>query len=184
MSSRIDATLPTEGIAYTADVRANFAIAVEEITELQDRRLGITDGSDAPPGEIGEYVVSANATGVDALTDVPSPIAQLSLTPGCWEIWGLVDFLPPSGKSPNMVCAAVSTHPDSLPTDIDLFTGVGNMMLLYTTALSSGARQVLMTGQCRSNSAAPLTVYLLGQSSWTGGGTINLQGYICARRVR
>jgi hypothetical protein len=184
MSSHIDATLPAEGLAYTADVRTNFAVAAHEISDLQSRRFGVTDGSDAEPGEIGEYIVSANPTGANATSDVPTAVAQLDLTPGCWEIWGLIDFLPPPNKSPNMICAAVSTHPDALPSDDDLFSGVGNMTMFYTTALTSGARQVLMTGQCRSNSASPLTVFLVGQSAFGGGGTIALEGYICARRVR
>ena len=39
---------------------ANFAIAADEISALQDAvvapRMGVTDGSDAGPGEIGEYL--------------------------------------------------------------------------------------------------------------------------------
>lgn len=35
MTSQIDATKPTEGQAYTNDVRTNFAIARDEISNLQ-----------------------------------------------------------------------------------------------------------------------------------------------------
>jgi hypothetical protein len=146
--------------------------------------MGINDGSDAQPGEIGEYIVSANQTGIVVTSDLPSTITQITLTPGCWEMWGCVDFRPPSNKSPNMICGSISLNDNSLPTDNDLYVGVGIMTLFYTTALTSGARQVLMTGQCRANTAVPLTIYLVGETSFGGGGTSNVQGYICARRVR
>lgn len=35
--SNIDVTIPPEGMAKTADVRANFQTASDEITNLQDR---------------------------------------------------------------------------------------------------------------------------------------------------
>jgi hypothetical protein len=148
------------------------------------RLVGVTDGSDAQPGEIGEYVVSANAVGIAVTSDVPATITQITLSPGCWEMWGCVDFRPPSNKSPNMICGSISLNDNSLPTDNDLYVGVGIMTLFYTTALTSGARQVLMTGQCRANTAVSLTVYLVGETAFGGGGTSNVQGYICARRVR
>jgi hypothetical protein len=43
---------------------------------------------------------------------------------------------------------------------------------------------MLMTGQCRSNQAAPLDVYLVGQTTLGGSGLLTAKGYICARRVR
>jgi hypothetical protein len=146
--------------------------------------LGVTDGSDAAPGIVGEYVVEENTTGANVLSTAPASICSLNLTPGVWEIWGLVDFLPASNKSPNMICASVSLYPDALPSDSDLYTGIGVMTLFYTTALSSGARQVLMTGQCRANTTTPLTVYLVAETSFTGGGSVLAKGYISARRVR
>jgi uncharacterized coiled-coil protein SlyX len=36
MTSNVDPTFPTEGNAYTADVRRQFATAATEITSLQD----------------------------------------------------------------------------------------------------------------------------------------------------
>lgn len=146
--------------------------------------LGVIDGSDASPGEVGEYVVSANRIGVAVTSDIPMTVTEITLTPGCWEMWGCADFRPPANKSPNMICAGISTVPNALPTDTDLYEGVGIMTLFYTTALTSGARQVLMTGQCRANTATSLTVYLVGETAFGGGGTSNILGYICARRVR
>jgi hypothetical protein len=37
MTSNVDVTKPTEGMAFTADVRDNFQIISTEITDLQTR---------------------------------------------------------------------------------------------------------------------------------------------------
>jgi hypothetical protein len=146
---------------------------------------GVIDGSEARPGDIGEYQVNSNVVGVELEQMLPKTVCAISLTPGDWEIWGTVDFTPPGNVSPNMICASVSVRPDALPTNDDLMTGVGVLNMFTTAALTSGERQVLMTGQCRSNSAAPLDLYLVAQTTF-GGATnrVNAKGYICARRVR
>jgi hypothetical protein len=146
---------------------------------------GVTDGSEADPGAIGEYLVTSNVVGVNMSSDIPTQICALSLTPGDWEIWGAVNFVPPGNVSPNMIAASISVHPDALPSEADLMTGVGVLNMFTTTALTSGQRQMLTTGQCRSNSASPLDLYLVAQIAFTAGGaTVPAKGYICARRVR
>jgi hypothetical protein len=145
---------------------------------------GVTDGSEARPGDIGEYLVTSNVTGVQMPTDVPIQICPISLTAGDWEIWGSVDFQPAGSQSPNMIAASVSVHPDTLPSEDDLMTGVGILNMFWTSSLTSGQRQVLMTGQCRSNSANSLDLYLIAQTSFQGSGNVFAKGYICARRVR
>jgi hypothetical protein len=145
---------------------------------------GVTDGSSAPAGQIGEYIVVSNTTGIAMVTNVAAQIAAIPLTAGDWEIWGAIDFRPAAGVSPNMVAASVSVSPNALPSDTDLMTGVGILNMITTSALTSGQRQMLMTGQCRSNSSAPITLYLVGQVTLGGSGALNGKGYICARRVR
>lgn len=146
--------------------------------------VGVTDGSESVPGTIGEYQVTSNTTGAPMTSNVPTQICPISLTAGDWEIWGTVDFTPPANVSPNMIAASVSIHPDTLPNEDDLMTGVGVLNMFTTTALTSGQRQVLMTGQCRSNSAAPIDLYLVAQTLYNGAGPVLGKGYICARRVR
>jgi hypothetical protein len=146
--------------------------------------MGVTDGSEAPAGAIGEYKVTSNTTGTSMVANVATQICPISLTAGDWEIWGSVDFAPPSNVSPNMIAASVSIHPDALPNQADLMTGVGILNMFTTTALTSGQRQVLMTGTARSNSAAPINLYLVAQTAFQGAATVLGKGYICARRVR
>jgi len=156
----------------------------EGMPYVVDPGRGVVDGSNAAPGMIGEYLVSSNTTGIQLTTLLPAAICQIELTPGDWDVWGTVDFLPDSNKSPNTICASISTHSDALPTDEDLYTGIGIMTMFWTPALTSGERQVLMTGQCRANITEPLTLYCVGQTAFSGGGTVLAKGYISARRVR
>jgi hypothetical protein len=145
---------------------------------------GVIDGSEAAAGMVGEYKVVANTVGVPMASMAPLSVCTLPLGPGDWEVWGSIDYTPPSNISPNMIAASVSVHPNALPNEADLMTGVGILNMFSTTALTSGQRQMLMTGQCRSNSAAPLTLYLVGEILFNGAATVNSKGYICARRAR
>jgi hypothetical protein len=188
MSSQIDITKPAAVLAYTADVRANFAIAADEISALQAPRMGVTDGSDAGLGEIGQYLTTENIDGVSLVANTAVAICTMSLPPGCWEVWGACDFTVASLGAdvqatpiqPNQLGSAISVTPDSLPTDDELILGTGVMQLIYSP-LAAGQRQVLITGQCRSNSTDPVDLYLVAQ---IGLGNCTVKGYVSARRVR
>jgi hypothetical protein len=157
---------------------------VDAVDNLKANVYGVTDGSEAPEGEVGAYQVVSNTSGVTLPSNVPTQLCSLNLTPGDFEIWGAVDFQPAAGVSPNMVAASVSVHPDALPTDDDLMTGVGILNMITTSALTTGQRQMLMTGQCRSNSSTPIDLYLVAQTTLGGSGLLTAKGYICSRRVR
>lgn len=185
MTSQIDATKPTEGEAYTADVRQNFAIAADEISALQMPRMGVVDGSDAGPGAVGEYLSVENIDGVAMTANVAVMVCTIPLPPGCWEVWGACDFTvagtrASGGVQPNQLGCGISVTSDNLPTDDELLLGTGVMQLIYSP-LAAGQRQVLITGQCRSNSTDPVDLYLVAQ---IGLGNCTVKGYVSARRVR
>jgi hypothetical protein len=146
--------------------------------------VGVGDGSEATPGTIGEYRVISNTLGTLMPSAGATQICQITLSAGDWEIWGCVDFYPDANQSPNMVAASVSIHPDALPTNADMMTGVGILTMFTTAALTAGQRQVLMTGQCRSNSNIPIDLFLVAETAFQGSGQVLAKGYICARRVR
>jgi hypothetical protein len=81
---------------------------------------------------------------------------------------------------PNQLASSISLYPDALPTQDDLIVGTGVMNLIFSP-LAVGQRQVLITGQCRSNSIDPITLYLVAA---VGSANANVKGYISARRVR
>ena len=151
-------------------------------------RMGVTDGTDAAPGQIGEYLNVDDMTGLAPPANIPTQVCSIALPPGCWEVWGACDFTIASVGAdvqgapvqPNQLASSISLYPDGLPTQVDLITGTGVMNLIYSP-LASGQRQVLITGQCRSNSADPITLYLIAA---VGSANANVKGYISARRVR
>jgi hypothetical protein len=165
---------------------------VRDYADAQDvaQATGITDGSDAQPGEIGEYIVVDNMVGITPPANTPMTVCAITLTPGCWEVWGTCDFTiaalitldPLAGAPvmPNQLGSGISVTTDSLPTDEELILGTGVMNLLYSP-LAAGQRQVLITGQCRSNSTDPVTLYLVAA---VGSANATVKGYISARRVR
>lgn len=149
---------------------------------------GITDGSDAKPGAVGEYHSVNNIAGVVPTANIPKTVCSIVLPVGCWEIWGACDFtIAAIGADPlvvpvmpNQLASSLSVTPDALPTQNDLIIGTGVMNLIFSP-LAAGQRQVLITGQCRSNSTAAVTLYLVAA---VGSANATVKGYISARRVR
>ena len=150
--------------------------------------MGVTDGSNATPGGVAEYLNEYNITGLSMSANTPLAVCTMPLPPGCWEVWGACDFtvlsvgVEAQGApiQPNQLGSSVSLHPDALPSEEELIIGTGVLNLIYSP-LASGQRQVLITGQCRSNSADPVSLYLVAQ---IGLGNVNVKGYISARRMR
>lgn len=56
--------------------------------------LGVTDGSSAPAGYIGEVITSTipDASGIGLVNNTVANITTISLTAGNWLVWGLVGF--------------------------------------------------------------------------------------------
>lgn len=54
--------------------------------------LGVTDGSDAEPGEVGEVIQWSSVANINMTTSVwvQVPGAQMTLTPGDWDITGQI----------------------------------------------------------------------------------------------
>lgn len=143
---------------------------------------GVTDGSVANPGDKGEYISAFNATGLNLVTAVSANVVSISLPPGDFDIWGAVIFTPTS-TGPNSLSAGISGTSATLPSNTDIISGFGTMAEIWSGSITSGKRQVYPTGQCTSNFATAKTVYLVAQSTF-GGGSINVTGYISARRAR
>lgn len=184
-------TGPPGPTAVSADAGNRAVLGSDALTYVPNTFVGVTDGSDAQPGDVGEYITIDNIVGVALGANNAQVICTIPLPPGCWEIWGACDFavaaaaglgVEPLGPAiqPSQLGSAVSVTPDSLPTDEELILGTGVMNLIYSP-LAPGQRQVLITGQCRSNSTGPVSLYLVAQ---IGTGNATVKGYISARRVR
>ena len=179
---------PTE---VSADPDNLAMLGSDDLLYVENRYAfkGVTDGTDADPGNVGEYINVYNIDGIVPAANTSITICSIPLPPGCWEVWGACDFtiagtragVEPLGPiNPNQLASAISLNDATLPSQDDLIIGTGVMNLIYSP-LQAGQRQVLITGQCRSNSTDPRTLYLVAA---VGSANANVKGYVSARRVR
>lgn len=138
---------------------------------------GTTTNNNASVGSFGEYVAAGAADNSVAMTTaVPITVKSISLTAGDWDVEGSVIFSPGSGTTPTQALGCLSTVtnsiavPSSQTFDLNLtFAEVFNI--------------IQSTPTVRFSLAAPTTVYLVAQSTFTGG-TLNAGGTVRARRMR
>lgn len=136
-------------------------------------KKGVTDGSDAATGEVGEYL-SATQTSNTMTNGIVSNIASLTLTAGDWDVEGVISSYNSS--------AALSYFVSGLNT-----TSGANPAFPYvvqlTLAFSSAGVQRAATPTRRVSVSASTVIYLIAQVGFTSGST-SCDGFIRARRIR
>jgi len=81
MASNIDPTKPTTGTALTADVRANFQHAYDEITDLQAAvEQSLSRQNDGHIASAGEHVIMDNSAGAVTMYLPASPTSGDKVT--------------------------------------------------------------------------------------------------------
>jgi hypothetical protein len=144
---------------------------------------GVTDGSNAAAGKIGEQLSASITTAVNLTSGAAANVGSLALTPGDWSVSGVIVFAEAANTVPTMLAAAVSLASAALPTVAQIASGAGNMTQ-YAMAFTKGpVSQIMQTGITRVNMSANTTVYLVAQSIFTTAG-LSATGYVSARRVR
>jgi Collagen triple helix repeat (20 copies) len=143
---------------------------------------GVTDGSEAAAGMVGEVISSSNFGGVALNTNTAMNVTQITLSPGDWNVGGVVIFTP-ANTGPNSVIAALSQTAATLPSDNDVATGKGIMQQIWASSMPSNKTQTTPTSLIRVNTSTSKTVYLVALAVF-GGGVVSVTGYVSARRVR
>ena len=126
--------------------------------------VGVTDGSDAQPGQIGEYMTMTGPA-IGLVNNVTTPVVSLNLTAGDWDVSGNV--LVKAGAGPHQ---AVNVGLDALDT------------WMVARFPSPGISQGLSTFTRRYSLSAAQVVELMATVSSTGPMTAT--GIIRARRAR
>jgi hypothetical protein len=126
--------------------------------------VGVTDGSDAVAGKVGEYM-TATASGIALVNNTPINVVSLSLTAGDWDVAGNAQFSTGSGQ-----------HSD-FGVGLD---GIDTLIAATfpTTTLTQGMNAALR----RYNVTATTTVWLMAVAGFVG--SVTASGTIRARRVR
>ena len=145
-----------------AGYHQNVADRLDRLPALM--RKGVTDGSDAAAGDIGEYL--SNTAGAVALSSaVTANIVSLALTAGDWDVSGGVVFSP------------------SAATNSFFGVGVGGLdTYIAATFAAAALNQALNTATRRYNVTAATTVWVVARAVFAG--TCTATGSIRARRVR
>ena len=134
-------------------------------------KAGVTDGSDATAGQIGEYLTASSSGTITPSTGDINNIATLPLTAGDWDVEGNVVFQPTAGISYAM--CSVSGVSGVIGPVATRIPGAGS-----ATQLRIGTG-----GSLRVSTAADMTVYLTAQVAFSSG-SMSVSGTIWARRAR
>jgi len=125
---------------------------------------GVTDGSDAAAGQIGEYMTATGGP-VALVSGSVANVASLALTAGDWDVSGNVQFSAGAGTH---------TYFGAGITAVDTLTAA----TFPTTALA----QAISPATRRVNVTATTTTWLVAEASFAG--TVTVTGTIRARRAR
>jgi hypothetical protein len=175
---------PAGPTAVSADAGNLAKLGTDNLLLVPDTspRRGVTDGSSAAAGMVGEYIQANNTAGSALTTGVALNVATLNLTAGDWDVWGQTIFTEGANTIPTVLASATSPVSATLPTPAQLAAGQGAMSQIAAT-MTKGLNQIMQTGPDRYSSNAPQTVYLVTQATFSGG-TLSVTGFISARRIR
>ena len=140
--------------------------------------VGIVDGSDAAPGNVGEYVVSTVTAGsaVTLVNATNTDITSIALSAGDWDVAGAVYFNASSKGASLDMRAWTNTVSVTEPDGTD-----GGLAIDSTG--SGGAVYGLAISPMRLNITAAATVHL-GAYCNVSTGTVTAAGIVRARRMR
>jgi hypothetical protein len=130
---------------------------------------GVTDGSNAAAGNVGEYIESVvlSAAAVTLTTGTPRAVTSVTLTAGDWDIWGNIGF-------------------NSTGTVQNQFGAINNAVSFpdaaYYAAILAATNGFTVPHR-RYSLTATTTINLVAQCGFTTG-TATACGVLSARRAR
>ena len=135
--------------------------------------FGVTDGSNAAAGQIGEYM-SGSLTNTGIANNSSVALVGMTLTPGDWDVEGNAVFSYQTGAGSTAILGISTTQ-----------TGVGALggQARITVQNNSLNAVTLATGAQRFSVASNTAVYLVGNSQFTTS-TCTVAAIMRARRMR
>lgn len=166
----------TTALTINNNQQVTFANAI--VPNNTNGIVGVTDGSNANAGVVGEYVSSTVAAVSSGLSsNTATNATTISLTAGDWDVSGLIAFNYAGTTVPTIYYAAISSTSATLP---GLSSGLA-IYFSYTSPAGSAFAAVVPT--VRLNLTTTTTIYLVGSSTFTIS-TAGIGGTIRARRIR
>lgn len=149
---------------------------------------GVSDGSSASAGNVGEYILAtlARASASSLTASTPLTIITQSLTAGDWDVSGVCSFLPGAATTYTDILWGISKTLDTLngPTGGIDSTGICTFRQGYPSGtLNGGIDLSYSIPQVRVSLSSTTNIYLVAQSNF-GASTMKAYGNLTFRRVR
>lgn len=144
--------------------------------------MGVTNGSDAGAGFVGEYISSAVTNIAHYGSGVSTNVTSIALTPGDWEVTGMLTF-----DRNGAAFSSVGLYMAVSPTTNNSFAGEQsgyNAAYNYGAASNSFGFLNLSVSAVRVNIATNATYYLKGYADVYSAAFPKMSGRISARRAR
>lgn len=167
------------------DVRiSSVTIGTATISNLYTSLRGVTDGSDACAGCLGEYIESVVADVNSPTTGQYGDLTSISLTPGDWDV-AVVAYLDRNGAT-YTVDGAFQIGISTVSGNTNAGTTLGDNILYFVNqtgslSMSSSSSSV---SNYRMNLTTTKTVYAKYRAEYTAGGPPRWSGRLSARRIR
>ena len=142
---------------------------------------GVTDGSFALSGIVGETISSSSSTAFTLTTGVTSNIIDMTLPPGDWDVSGVITFQPNDNTVVASEVAGISLISATISKDpiVGCYSQIG-----YPTFIGApGVVNTLVTGTVQVNISADTPVYLVASAVF-GTDILTAAGFVRARRMR
>ena len=139
---------------------------------------GVTNGTDAPLGQIGEVISSNVTTGVTLTNNVTANVTSILLTAGDWDVSGEVWVGVGTGGA-TLLSAGINFTNGVLPAA----SSPSSSRAYLQAALPASSTQILVLRPCRVNLSGSATYYLMIYALFPSGTTTGT-GNIWARRAR
>lgn len=179
---------PTDGLAYVrsmlawvnADARYYASSNPSSYINIGHARTGVSDGSDATAGQIGEYRTAQrlSTAALPLTTGTDAVVTSLALAAGDWDVWGSIGFTL-TNNNQTFVSGWLNPAGSTRPS-IDQMGGNFTVPVMS----NQNSQVVSPMAALRVSSAAAVTVTLGATATFAGGGTCAAFGKIMARRVR
>lgn len=149
---------------------------------------GVTDGSSAAPGVVGELISAARlfASRTSITSTSETTMTTISLTAGQWLIFSNVGYLPAASTSVTKFSLGVSLTTNAMPgsSTIAAPSSVGEYSLFLNQAASvPGTTRTVSASAVPVNISATTSFFLIARSDFTVS-TMEAWGSIYALRVR
>jgi hypothetical protein len=153
--------------------------------------VGVTDGSNAAAGNVGEYIsnIVPFGSGHTMSNGVAAQLATITLSAGDWDVDGVAYFGFPATITTTFYVGFISTSNSgafpgtSAPSDGG-FDYCQQVPGSGATGITSTEPYTINGLHTRVNSATSVTLYLMGDINFSGSGTVTGYGALRARRMR